>query len=144
VTPIDDTVVELNDTVIVTLTGSVGVYAAGTPSTATVTIADNDAPPGPSLTASPSSVVPGGTVTASWSGISNPTAKDWIGLYTPGAGDGSYQSWLYVSCSQTPGIGSVSGACVYGLPDTHGTYELRFFANDGFARLATSNPVTVQ
>ena len=37
-----------------------------------------------SLTVSPTTVQAGATVTASWSGITVPTPKDWIGLYAPG------------------------------------------------------------
>jgi subtilisin family serine protease len=46
ITPIDDTEVEGNETVIVTLVDGPG-YNVGSPSSATVTIADNDQPPPP-------------------------------------------------------------------------------------------------
>src|SRR5215467_9419244 len=94
------------------------------------------------FTANPTSTVPGGAVTASWSGIGVPTSRDWIGLYTPGAANSSYLSWMYVSCSQTSGVARASGSCLYGLPNTTGTYELRLFSNDNFTLLATSNPFT--
>ncbi len=46
VTPIDDAAVEGSETVIVTIAGGTG-YGVGSPSSGTVTIADNDAPAGP-------------------------------------------------------------------------------------------------
>ena len=144
VTPIDDTSVEGNETVMVTLSVN-AAYTVGTPSSATITITDDDTPPGPSLVASPETVTPGGTVTASWSGISNPSSRDWIGLYMAGA-DGSYWNWVYASsCTRSPGSAKESGTCAFGVPDNvpNGNYELRLFANDGFIRIATSNSFTV-
>ena len=63
------------------------------------------------LSASPTTVAPGGTVTATWSGITAPTTTDWIGLYTPGAPNGSDIDWIYVSCSKTPVSARASGSC---------------------------------
>ena len=141
VTPIDDSSVEGNETVIVTLSANAN-YTVGVPSSATVIIGDND---GTILTESPTSVAAGGAVTATWSGIVNPTAKDWIGLYTPGASNSSYQAWIYVSCTQGAGIPRAAGSCPFGLSSglTPGTYELRLLSNDGFTALTTSAPFTV-
>ena len=63
----------------------------------------------------------------------------------PGASDGAYRAWLYVSCSQSPGAARAAGACAIPLPSGvgPGTYELRLFASNGFARLATSATFTV-
>jgi 3-keto-disaccharide hydrolase len=99
----------------------------------------------PALTASPKTVKAGGTLTATWSGISTPAPKDWIGLYAPGAADTKFINWVYVSCSKVAGSARASGSCSYVLPATIsvGNYELRLFANDGFARLTTSNTLTV-
>src|SRR5207237_1237364 len=49
VTPIDDSQVEGNETVVLTLAAN-SAYTAGSPSSATVTIADNDQPPLPTVT----------------------------------------------------------------------------------------------
>jgi len=49
ITPIDDSVVEGDETVIVTLVAGPG-YTVGSPSSATITIADNDQPPPPTPT----------------------------------------------------------------------------------------------
>ena len=53
VRPIDDTAVEGNETVILTLSAN-PAYTVGSPNTATVTIADNDTAPPPSVTVSAS------------------------------------------------------------------------------------------
>jgi len=100
---------------------------------------------GTQLTASPASVPAGGTVTATWSGIPSPTPTDWIGLFVQGAPDTAYIDWIYVSCSKTPGGAQATGSCPFVIPPDlpPGTYELGLLANDGFTRLATSNPITV-
>ncbi len=101
-------------------------------------------PPSTTLTASPASIAAGGTLSASWSGISTPTATDWIGLYVPGAPSGNYIDWIYVSCSKTPSGPVAAGSCPFVLPNVPtGTYELRLLANNGFTVLATSNAFTV-
>jgi uncharacterized protein YegP (UPF0339 family) len=62
----------------------------------------------------------------------------------PGAGDGSYLAWVYVSCSPAPGGAAAAGTCAFVIPNTvaPGTYELRLLANNGYTRLATSNSFT--
>lgn len=95
---------------------------------------------GASLSASPGSVAPGGSVTASWSGVADPTGRDWIGLYaTAGAANEAYVDWKYVGCGRTPGAARASGSCTFTMPATPGTaYQFRLFANDGYARLAAA------
>ena len=100
-------------------------------------------PSGTTLSVSPTSATPGSAVTASWNGIAAPTPRDWIALYVPGAADGNFLSWMYVSCSQTPGAAAASGSCLYGLPNTSGTYELRLYSNDSLTRLATSSTFVI-
>src|SRR5438552_13046058 len=96
------------------------------------------------LNVTPTSIAGNGTLTASWSGISAPTATDWIGLFVPGAPSGSYIDWIYVSCSKTPNAPVAAGSCPFVLPNVApGTYELRLLANNGFTVLATSNTFTV-
>ena len=123
-----------------------GFTVRATSNTFTVTASTVMAPASTPLTASPAPVTGGGSVTASWNGIAAPTAKDWIGLYTPGAATASFTDWIYVSCSQTPGsAGAASGSCPFVVPSNvpPGTYQLRFLANDGFTVRATSNTFTV-
>lgn len=99
------------------------------------------------LTASPSTATPGAYIDAVWSGVSTPTANDWIGIYVPGAGDSSQATpnWRYTSsCWQAPGPDAkTAGSCPIPMPTAAGTYELRLFANDGYTKLATSNTITV-
>jgi hypothetical protein len=118
-----------------------GFTVLATSSSFTVT-----APGGPSLTESPTTIARGGAVTATWSGIVSPSATDWIGFYTPGAGNTSFLNWIYVSCSQTAASPRASGSCPFTVPASvaPGMYQLRLLSNDGFSLLATSNNFTVQ
>jgi hypothetical protein len=119
-----------------------GFMRLATSSNFTVTLGGTTSP---SLTVSPTTAKPGTTLTTTWSGINAPTPKDWIGLYAPGSADTKFISWIYVSCSTKAGTARASGSCSYTLPATlaSGNYEFRLLANDGFTRLATSNPLTV-
>jgi RHS repeat-associated protein len=91
------------------------------------------------LSASPSSVYSGQSVSATWSGIAAPTSSDWIALYVVGAADNAFISWRYTT-------GTAAGSVPFAIPANAaaGTYELRLFSNNGYARLATSNSFTVQ
>jgi hypothetical protein len=93
----------------------------------------------PSLTASPPSVAPGGIVTVAWSGISNASIQDWIGLYPVGVADTDLRySFIFTG-------GAASGQAGYQLPSdlAAGTYELRLFSNGTWLRLAVSNRFTL-
>ncbi len=107
------------------------------PASNTVTVTTG-APATATISASPTSVKAGSPVTATWSGISSPTTTDWIGLYTVGAADTSYRAWRY-----TTGTASGNAALTVPAGTPAGTYELRLFAQNGYTRLATSNPITV-
>ena len=141
---VNDTLVEANETVNVTLSNPTGGATVGSPGSAVLTISDNDSG-SPTLTASPATIAAGGTVTASWSGISTPTPRDWIGLYAPGAAQTAFIDWMYVSCSKTPGSAAPSGSCPFVVPSAvpPGTYQLRIFGNNQFTPLATSNAFSV-
>jgi len=93
---------------------------------------------GPTLGASPTSVAAGTAVTGTWNGICQPTTRDWIGIFLPGAANTSYVAWRYTT-------GAASGNVPLTIPATvaPGTYELRLFANNGYLRLGTSNAFTV-
>jgi len=113
--------------------------------TATVTPTRTPTVAGATLSANPLTVEPNGTERVSWSGIPSPTTGDWIGLYPQGAVDDStgFLDWKYVSCNQSPTTAKASGSCDFTMRSTLDTFEFRLFANDGYIRLATSNPVTV-
>ncbi|HEY3080281.1 MAG TPA: hypothetical protein VGM69_10275, partial [Chloroflexota bacterium] len=111
--------------------------------TATPTATDTATPtPAPSL-AAPSSALKGSTFTAAWTGLPEASARDWIGLYPPGARDRDPLVWQYVSCGPSPVAPRPSGSCSFDAPASPGAYELRLFADDSFVRLATSGALTV-
>lgn len=98
------------------------------------------------LSAAPSSVAAGGSLTVSWSGIANPGATNWIGLYRPGAAAQDHGgNWMYVSCGKSATLARASGSCSFPIPATlaSGTYELRLHAPSSWSMLATSNPITI-
>jgi ELWxxDGT repeat protein len=88
----------------------------------------------------PSAVNPGGTLAATWSGVTAPTATDWVGLYDSSpAADPALLAWAYTNGSAA---GSVSLTVPpSAIPGT--TYELRLFAANSYVRLATSAPFSV-
>jgi C1A family cysteine protease len=145
VTPINDTAVENDETVVVTLSSNTA-YTVGSPNSATVTITSDDVALSTTVTVTPGSIARGGSVTVTFNNASVPKSTDWIGLYAAGAADTAYLSWFYnSSCTQTPGTARASGSCQYTVPVTlpTGTYEFRLFANDGYTRLAVSTALTV-
>jgi 6-phosphogluconolactonase (cycloisomerase 2 family) len=96
------------------------------------------------LTVSPSTVAAGGTVNAAFSGVTLPTAADWIGVFAAGAPNTAYVSWFWSnSCTHVAGgSGVASGDCPVVMPAAGGSYQLRLFTNNSFTVLATSNTVT--
>jgi hypothetical protein len=114
--------------------GSTGSGSTPPPSSPTVA----------SLSISPTSVSKGTAATVSWSGISSPAAKDWVGLFAKGASSTSFVDWFYVSCSKTSGSARASGSCSYTMPSNlaPGTYEMRLSADNGYTLLATSPQIT--
>ncbi len=113
---------------------------------------------GITFSASPSTLQQGNEFTITWSGISNPKATDWVGLYTTTGPDSPSLGYVYInSGTQTPGgSGSASGSIEFpicaspcanrdGMADdiATGTYEFRLFEGDSYNRYATSNSFTV-
>src|SRR5215831_15640870 len=95
----------------------------------------------PSITVNGSSnavVAPGAKITvAVANGPGNP--KDWVGLYAAGAPDNStnFLAWVYLNGTQTaPSTGVKSATVTMTAPNTNGSYEARFYANDGYTVLA--------
>ena len=108
---------------------------------ATITVT---APAPPTITLSATTVVPGGTVTATI--VNGPgTAGDWVGLVGASGADGTYMDWKYLNGTQTkPGTGLTGASVTFTMPAAPGTYNVRFFLNDSWTKLATSATITVQ
>lgn len=95
--------------------------------------------PGPSVTADRSSVGRGGTVRAI---VANGPGgrRDWVGLYRASDADGAggvVEKYLN-GLDTPPATGRTSATIAFTAPLTRGTYNFRFFANDGYTRLAIS------
>lgn len=100
-------------------------------STAQITV-NGIAPPDP-VTAPAGSVA-----TASISG-GPANATDWVALYRAGSADSTFLDWRYLNgTTQPPSTGSSTGVVTFTVPVTAGDYEMRFFASNTYARLATS------
>ena len=129
-TPINDVLVEPDETVVLTLTE--GMYNVGAPSMAVVTIADNDVAPGVAIT-SPAALnvnIPANTglvleASTTDDGLPNPLVLTWSKVSGPGA----------VSFGN---INAANSTATFSLP---GTYVLRLNANDG--QFSTNAQVTI-
>src|SRR5439155_364749 len=103
---------------------------------------------GPALTlnggSTPVTAGPGATLTVGvTSGPGSP--KDWLALYAKGAPDNAYLDWFFLNGTKSaPAAGLTSASVPFTVPSTLGDYEVRFFSNNTFTRLATSPTVTVQ
>jgi hypothetical protein len=97
------------------------------------------------VSVSPASVIAGQAVTVSWSGVSNPSAGDWVGIFEPGAPASSYLGSFYAgSCAQTDGATATgAGSCTFTVPAIPGTYELRLYASTANDLLSTSGTISV-
>ncbi|MDQ3668519.1 MAG: DUF1800 family protein [Acidobacteriota bacterium] len=89
-----------------------------------------------SVMASPSTVNPGQTITVTWTAPAGRPANDWVGLYKVGDPETSYLSYQYTA-------GAASGNASFTAPGQAGQYEVRYFTDDSYNRVATSNTVTV-
>lgn len=69
---------------------------------------------------------------------------DWIALYPAGAADGAYLAWRYLNGSTAPpATGLTTATVTFSGLVAAGDYEIRFFANNGYTRLATSGVISV-
>jgi hypothetical protein len=85
----------------------------------------------------------GGVLTVDVSGGPG-NATDWVVLAASGGAETSYVSWLYLNGSATaPSSGMTSATLTFSAPSTTGTYQLRLYASNSYARLATSAMVNV-
>jgi len=89
-----------------------------------------------SLTAGAASVKVGAPLSVSWAAPAGTSVKDWIGLFRTGGSSAAYVWWSYTN-------GSASGTANLTAPSQTGTYEFRYFLNDGSTEAARSGTVTV-
>jgi hypothetical protein len=100
-------------------------------------------PPPPTLTVTPASVVAGGAIDVVVTNGPGNTI-DWVALHATGADDRTYQQWQFLNGAQSPPSSGLTGASLqFTAPPTPGTYNIRFFANGGYTKLATSATITV-
>jgi len=77
------------------------------------------------------------------SGPGNP--KDWLALYPTGAADSAYLDWFFLNGTKSaPAVGLTTATVPFTLPNTPGTYEVRFFINNTYQRPGTTPTVTVK
>ena len=106
------------------------------PSSATIRV--NDAVPPAALQISPASPIAATMV----NGPGNP--GDWVGLFAVGTADTSSLSWQFLNGTRTlPSAGLTTATLQFFTPSSLGTYELRWFAGGGYARLAVSATLVV-
>ena len=89
---------------------------------------------GYALTISSDAVSVGQAITVTWQTDNAPNNRDWVGLYKVGAADRSYLAFKYVNQTNPSMTFTPSGT---------GEYEFRYFLNNGYTRVATSEVVTV-
>ena len=88
--------------------------------------------------------VSAGAVTVGWSGVVSPAARDWIGVFVPGAAATAYRAWVYAGTCTTsvgPVPGSAGQCGVGGLAP--GTYDARYFRNDSSGLVASTGVFTI-
>jgi hypothetical protein len=107
---------------------------------ATVTVTAGSAP---TVTPSATTGTPGAPFTTTVAnGPGHPL--DWVGLFATGAPSANSLQWKYLNGTQTaPTTGLTGGTPAFTMPDTSGTYQLRFFLNNSLTVLATSATITV-
>ena len=98
---------------------------------------------GPAVTGPSSTVAPGTAFSVNVSG--GPANRaDWVTLAPSGTPDSTYLAWVYLSgTTSQPLLGLSAATLRFVAPATTGSYDVRFFANGGWTKLA-STTVNVQ
>jgi hypothetical protein len=97
------------------------------------------------LSVSPSAALSGSEIEVRWSGIAEPSERDWLGLYRAGDRAGMYLAWEYVSCGSAPLVARANGWCWLRVPPSlaDGSYEVRLHARDSNERISQAALVAV-
>jgi hypothetical protein len=115
---------------------TVFVPGGGTSAIATLTILSSG-PPSPALNVNAAAVAAGTPVTVTVTNGYGGTT-DWISFASAASPNTGYVQWIYV------GAGITTRTWTIAAPSTPGIYEFRLLLNNGYTRVATSPPVTVQ
>jgi Calx-beta domain-containing protein len=136
-----DTTAEPTETFVVNLSGATNAVLGAAQGTGT--IVNDDGAAGPTVTLSSTSVNPGDTITATLSGGPG-NRLDWVTFGQVSATDSAYITWQYLNGSiLPPGTGLTSATLQFTAPNAPGTYHIRWFADGGWTRIATSSTITV-
>jgi hypothetical protein len=101
---------------------------------ATITVGSNA-----TVAVTPTTIGPLGTISATVGGGPG-NATDWVAVYPTGSS--TYLDWKYLNGTTTaPAAGMTSATVTFALPETPGTYVVKFLA--GGTVLATSQTITV-
>jgi len=107
-----------------------------------VTVSDKDLPIALNGAFSELEVKPRQVVNVTVHGPGN--ALDWLGLHPLQGTDQQHPLWLYLNGSTTPPSAGVTQATVpFQMPNEPGVYNIRFFLNDKYTRIARSAPIFV-
>ena len=82
-----------------------------------------------------STVSPSSNITIQYTAPADHSSRDWVGIFAQNSPNTAFTEWAYV--------GSTSGTVVLQVPNTAGTYIVRYLLNDGFTSVAQSNPIMV-
>src|SRR5262245_17838160 len=92
---------------------------------------------GYTVTGPTTAVAPGASFSVSWvAPASANLSQDWVGIYRAGSVDTNYVAWAYTG-------NAAAGSMTFSLAEA-GSYEARYFKNDGYSRAAVSAAITVQ
>ncbi len=114
-----------------TITVFTSIPGGGTSSGQTLTVT------GATINVSATTAPLGGPITATLMGTPN-GANDWVALAPVGSPTSSYGVWVYVNTlSGNPKVWNLN------MPSTAGTYEIRYFLNNGYTEAAVSPGIGV-
>lgn len=81
----------------------------------------------------------GGVIKVKWHGVDTPKKNDWIGFFPKG-----WKENIRKVYQQTGGLSSGELNFILPLDTAAGDYEFRFYANDSWQLMATSDPVRIE
>ncbi len=136
-----DVTAEPTETFVVNLSNATNALIGDGQATGTIT--NDDGAAGPALNVASTTVARGGVIQVTVSG-GPANRRDWVSLSATSAPDTVFGEWKYLNGQTVPPANGTSGTTLqFTAPMTPGTYNLRFFANDSFTRLAVSATITV-